>query len=168
MTNQMRWALKACKLQAGLYDLDPYILAGLIEQESSGVADAIRLEQGYYRRYVKDVEAHPIVATLMSTSFGLGQCMGMTIAAETLDSVTFVKLKNNPVAFVEWMMKYTNDPIYQIQVAAAHLQRHLKNTGSLDRALLRYNGGGDPDYPDKIKVRAARLKSEDAEKGAQP
>lgn len=163
MTNQMRWVVKACNLQAPLYDLDPYILAGLIEQESGGVADAIRLEQGYYRRYVKDTGAHPIVAALLSTSFGLGQCMGMTIVTETVSVDTFNQRKQNPVAFVEWLSMYTNDPVYQVQVAAAHLQRHLRNTGNIDQALLRYNGGGDPEYPDKVKARAEKLKKEDQE-----
>lgn len=160
MTKDMRWVLQACTLQAPLYDLDPYILAGVMEQESSGDPDAIRLEQGFYRRYVKDTGSHPIVAALLATSFGLGQCMGMTVVAETLKPEDYVRLKNNPVAFVEWLTRYTNDKIYQVQVAAAHLQRHLKNTGSLERALLRYNGGGDPDYPKKIMARAEALKKE--------
>lgn len=160
MTKDMRWVVSACKLQAPLYDLDPYVLAGLIEQESSGDPNAIRLEQGFYRRYVKGAESHQIVAALLATSFGLGQCMGMTIAAETLEPMEFVRIKENPVAFVEWLTRYTNDKIYQIQVAAIHLQRHLRNTGSLDRALLRYNGGGDPDYPKKVYARAEALKKE--------
>ena len=39
--------------------------------------------------------------------------------------------------------------------AAAYLAQHLRDYGSVERAVKRYNGGGDPNYLEKVGARMA-------------
>lgn len=49
------------------------------------------------------------------------------------------------------------DPKTNIELGCKILSGHMKRLGSLRKALLRYNGGGDPRYPDRVMEAAALL-----------
>lgn len=137
------------------YNMRPEILAGLIMQESSGNPLAARAEPGFKRRYL---DAKPLSnfvpssaimpgeweRTLRSFSYGLCQIMGQ-VARE-------YGIKSNYLFCLF-------DPAVNIELCCRILNRHMgekRDETTYRKALLRYNGGGDPDYPDKIFRRIER------------
>lgn len=137
--------------------IDPFLLGGLICQESGGDTWSTRPEP--YFRWVlgRKVEQLPPLRRLLPQwrtpeqdaymqriSFGLCQVMG-AVARELGLSGYLTRLC---------------DPYVGIFYGAKHLARQLKRcNGDIRQALLRYNGGGNREYPDKVLVWADRLKS---------
>lgn len=133
------------------YSLRPDVVAALIFQESKGYPFAIREEigSGFYNRYVKDpllgfVPKRITKQTekyLRAFSFGLCQIMGQ-VARER--------------GFAGESLGQLFDPAINIELGCKILRAHLDRfKGSTEdaayrAALLRYNGGGDPDYPNKV------------------
>jgi hypothetical protein len=148
-----------CKQFAPPFGIDPLLALALCEQESNYSETAIRLEQGYLR-YVRTFS--PLIQALFSTSWGLTQMMG--------DSL-------NQVGFYHWHFDtQTNDhehsmlvmPMSEMSVAYA-LNEYLLNpdwqvqwglkffNDVKHQDLLKWNGGGDPQYPAKVLARKATL-----------
>jgi len=135
------------KKSAQKYGVPPYVVGGLIYTESSGNPWAIRVERGFWRRYFDGVKANVLrtkskyddkwikYPDLASCSYGLCQIM-LPVAWEN--------------GFVARFPTELLDPEKNIDLACKILSRHLARTGSIRRALLRYNGGGDPDYPRRV------------------
>ena len=133
------------------YNLKPEVVAAMIVQESSGNPVAAREEPGFYNRYIKDKPLNGYVPTkvtlpsekrLRSFSFGLMQLMGNTARELGL---------KNEFLFVLF------DPDINISLGCKLLKQlldkqplHLGEMERYRKALLAYNGGGDPDYPDKV------------------
>jgi len=132
------------------YGIDPKLLAALIIQESSGDARARRAEPRFYQKYLEgkpligDVPATASRDTerwLRSMSYGLCQVMGQ-VAREHGYKGDLLDLF---------------DPAKNIDLGARILALHLRamsrvasSEGAVRAALLRYNGGGDSTYPDKV------------------
>lgn len=132
---------------AAEYDIPVYILAGLVISESSGNPYAIRVERGFWRRYsngiMRWVRSTPSSTDnrwarypdIYAASYGLCQIMLQT-AAENGFKYRF------PTELL--------DPETNVDLAARILRKHHDRSGSWSRALLRYNGGGDPAYPSRV------------------
>jgi len=119
---------------ANEYELDPALVAAVILTESSGVPDVARLEQGFYRRYVKQLDLPITEEICRAASFGLMQIMGQT-AREFGFMDHFDKLEQ---------------PEVNIDLGCKILSKYINDKKDLRRGLLRYNGGGDLTYPDKV------------------
>jgi len=128
--------------------LDPYLVAAVIMQESSGQQYAQRVERGFWRRYGEGIlrwvtsTASPYddewarYPDIYCSSYGLMQIMLQT-AAEAGFHFRF------PGELF--------DPDRNIEIGCAILSRHRNAVGGdIRKMLLRYNGGGDPTYPDRV------------------
>lgn len=148
------WAedITAC---ARAHGLDECLVAGLVWTESSGNPWAIRVERGFWRRYLPGIKAlfkrtrskrddrwlkYP---DLVAASYGLCQIM-LPTAMEYGFKPTY------PTELLE--------PKRNIDLACQILSAHKRRTGTVEGALLRYNGGGDPDYPNRVIRIADRIR----------
>lgn len=116
------------------HGLDPLLVAGVIIQESEGYHDIARLEQGFYRRYIEPMELPVTEEILRSASYGQMQIMGQT-AREFGFKGSFDDLCK---------------PEINIDLGCKILAKFISDKGGVRRGLLRYNGGGDSQYPDKV------------------
>ena len=132
--------------------LDPWLLLALIAQESGGDPWAIRVERGFFRRYHEGLVAlvRSTVSTrddywmqypdLFSASYGLTQIM-LPVAIE--------------LGFTFRYPTELCDPTPNVALGSMKLRACFRPvvSGELEpirAALLRYNGGGDPEYPDRV------------------
>jgi soluble lytic murein transglycosylase-like protein len=132
------------------HNIRPDVLAALIMQESSGNHLAVRYEPAFYKRYIEGKPLSGYVPKriteeterqLRSMSFGLGQVMGQVARENGYNNESLVGLV---------------DPMVSVQLAALILAKNLiRANGDYHKALLRYNGGGDPNYPNKVMARIA-------------
>ena len=130
---------------AGANRLRVDIVAAQILQESSGNALASRYEPGFYRKYLegKTLTNHvpksvpeALETHLRATSFGLLQIMGQVAREQGFKG--------------EWLTQLY-DPEVNLAICTKLLAKYIaQKNGDLRAGLLRYNGGGDPAYPDRI------------------
>lgn len=124
---------------AAAFSLDPSLLKALIENESSWNPHAERYEGGFFQKYIvplglKDAQE----AKDRATSFGLCQVLGETA---------------RELGFKE-SMALLFDPAVNIFLGAKKLRKCLDHEGGKVReGLLRYNGGADKAYPDRVLAR---------------
>jgi soluble lytic murein transglycosylase-like protein len=135
------------KLHATRHNLDPELVAAVVLQESAGQATEKRLENGFYRKYVRKTETignvppgpddvpASVEAVLRSTSFGLMQIMGQ-VARE-------FGFKNRWLSDLE-------DRGINLNLGCQIFSKHLRDRGSVRLALLRWNGGGNAHYDDEV------------------
>lgn len=135
---------------AKLYKLDPVLVAALICQESLGNPYAIRVERGFWRRYLDGIMAL-VTRTksvnddkwaqypdLTACSYGLMQIM-YVVALELEADFSF------PTELCE--------PSWNLYLGCRHLANKIRvGGGDVDKGLLAYNGGGDPEYPNKVRA----------------
>lgn len=142
------------------FDLDPLLVAALILQESSGNPYAFRYERLFYRKYVffrtvkelggffpqssiEDLQELCIEREkiLRSCSFGLSQIMGQVARELGFNGNDMFDLLQPEINLKYGLLKLNNEIL---------LAREKYTSGSLayvyEKALLRYNGGGDPNY----------------------
>jgi hypothetical protein len=147
------------RLSAGTNNVDAELLAALLLHESSGKIHASRFEPGFFKRYIdgvseeklrghwpkwsKDSSGNLKERLDRSTSWGLGQIMGQTARENGFSANYLCELC---------------DPEINIPFAAQFLARKFRQAADLGfsqqelrkQALLRYNGGGDLGYPDRV------------------
>jgi soluble lytic murein transglycosylase-like protein len=129
------------RVMAAEQGLDPALVAAVIEQESGWNPWAVRYEPGFYRRYVQAMTLSDTEETMRSTSFGLMQCMGQ-VARE--------------LGFKGKYLTELCDPDINLRIGCKHLKNKLDRAhGDLRKALLAWNGGGNPHYPDEVLARTA-------------
>jgi hypothetical protein len=150
--------LKWCKDAAFQHNIGPdggTLLLAMVVQESSCDPTARRLEQNFFRKYVKShIDVHPVDQVLLSASWGLMQTMG-----EALYRMGYFVGKEREAGFIHArLMEYLNNPESQIEYGARWLGVKIKATGSLDRGIIAYNGS--PDYLAIIQGHIRRLKAE--------
>lgn len=137
--------------------LPPLLVGCIIMQESSGNPYAQRVERGFWARYASGI-ARWVKSTVSSaddrwarypdvyaSSYGLMQLMLQT-AAEAGFRYEFPAELTNPRTNIHWGC-----------VVFARMLR--KEGGNVERALLRWNGGGDPDYPKKVLAHARAIRA---------
>jgi len=140
------------KLVAQANDIPAHILAGLVEQESGGNEFAIRVEPGY--RWLFGDDPHEDLKKPQTQSaktewagqrisWGLGQVMG-AVAREHGFSGWFPRLCCPTVGLI---------------YAGKHLAWCISRKRNIAAGLLRYNGGGDPNYPDAVLAKAAKYQT---------
>ena len=146
---------KMLLLVANGLHVPPLLLAGVICQESAGDPWAARPEP--YYKWVFGRRAHnvPVLKRLLPLwrtpkrdfymqriSYGLCQIMGAVV---------------RELGFKGYLTRLC-DPYTNIFYGGKFLAKLLAKAGGDRRqALLRYNGGGDKGYPDKVEAWMARL-----------
>lgn len=117
-------------------------MCAVIEQESNWDIWAIRYEPGFYEHYVKPMNLSRSEANARSTSWGLMQVMG-EVARELMFGGPF--------------LSQLCDPDFGIEFGCRKLSALLGEVGNnIHAALLRYNGGGNPNYADEVLARTSR------------
>lgn len=158
-----------CKQIAPQHNVDPILALALCEQESvddhdptNYHADALRLEEGFYCRFVKPLNFSTVTEGMLSASYGLTQMMG-----ESLREVGFIgwhfnnQTTDNDHPFLVQPMQnlhvvlaldeYCSHPEWQIEWGLKFFDQ-VKH-----QDLLKWNGGGDPQYPAKVLARRDKL-----------
>lgn len=143
-----KWRLKRLiEKSARENNLPLDIFAALIWHESvGGQADAIRYEDGFYKRYLEDKPLQyfvprfpPSEATerrLRAFSYGYCQIMGETARR---------------FGYAHRYLQTVAKPKINIPLGARILASYIRaRNGDIIRGLLGYNGGADLTYPDKI------------------
>lgn len=127
--------------------ISPQLLCAVIHQESSGNPYAVRYEPAFLKRYLEDKTKKTIgghiptkcswqtEVQMRATSFGLMQIMGQ-VARERGFQGEFLTELCDPAVNLKWGSEF--------------LQTLLHKHDTTEKALLRWNGGGDPDYGKKI------------------
>lgn len=123
------------------------LLAAVIHQESGGNPFAVRYEPAFLKRYLEDKTKKTIggyvparcswqtEVQMRSTSFGLMQLMGQ-VARERGFQGEFLTELCDPAVNLKW--------------GSELLQTLLHKHDTTEKALLRWNGGGDPNYGKKV------------------
>lgn len=128
-------------------NIDPILVACIIQTESAGNCFAVRYEPAFYRRYIEDKKellghvpkSIPTLDTelrLRAFSFGLMQIMGQTA---------------REVGFKGDNLTLLFKPEINIEVGCLVLLSKLKkHSFDKKKALLNYNGGADLEYPYRV------------------
>lgn len=144
------------KLAAETAGIDPYLLGAIVVQESSGEQYAQRVERGFWSRYLAGIRRW-VASTaskhddkwaqfpdIYASSYGLCQVLLQTAAEH---------------GFVYRYPGQLCDPDENLRVACRILTRIKARTGGdVRELLLRYNGGGDREYPNRVLRHLAALK----------
>lgn len=127
------------------FQIDPRLIAAVIQRESSGNQYACRYEPKFFTKYLQNktratLKGH--VAANFQTevmgrafSYGLMQTMGNTA---------------REAGFKEEYLTALCDPEMGITIGCKILKRFLNNNAKQDDALLAWNGGSDKEYPNRI------------------
>ncbi len=144
------------------FRLDPWLVAAVCCQESAGDPFSDRYEPGFLSRYWEGIK-RVVRATVLrrddywlarqphvfATSYGLMQVLGQ------------VAIERGFLAEMRYP-GYLYKPELNVLVGCSHLAHLYKTRAGVDlqratptadqtrRALLAYNGGGEPTYPDKV------------------
>jgi hypothetical protein len=156
MTKIEAWQL--CKDAGKKFDLDPHLIMAIVEQESGYDQYARRLEQGFFRRYTEPGNMDEVSEVLLAVSWGLMQTMG-----ESLRALGFFgdDAAVNSVVSSMALTRYLADPKEQIECGCEWFLKKLKLADGVVRiALLKWNGGGNPLYPDEVIRRREKLRKE--------
>lgn len=133
--------------QAKLTGVSPMLIAALIHQESGGNQWAIRYEPAFFKRYVEGKTK----ATLQG--YVPKRCSLETERTNRAQSWGYCQLMGQVArerGFKGEFLSELLDPTTNIRMGAEFLQALLHKYESTEAALLRYNGGGDPDYGKKV------------------
>ena len=125
------------KEAAAAHGIDPALVCAVCHHESAGWKRwAVRYEPGFYRRYVQSMDLRETEKITRSTSYGLMQVMGQ-VARE--------------FGFHGEYLSELLDPRTNLAYGCRKLADCLTKTkGDVRAALMRYNGGGIPNYPDLV------------------
>lgn len=132
---------------AKLTGISPQLLCAVIHQESGGNSFAVRYEPAFLKKYLEtktrkniggyvpsrcswETEVH-----CRSTSYGLTQIMGQVARERGFEGEFLTELL---------------DPVTNLKWGSEFLQMLLHKYETTEKALLRWNGGGDPDYAKKV------------------
>jgi soluble lytic murein transglycosylase-like protein len=127
------------KLKCQDTGLDPALVCAIVAQESGFNQYALRFEPLFLQRYVVPLKlTNPTEAELRAFSFGLLQIMGQS--ARELDYNGHMGALLEPDINLFWGMR--------------HFRNKLSAAGYVvEKALLLWNGGGIPQYPDQVLAR---------------
>jgi soluble lytic murein transglycosylase-like protein len=137
---------------AQAHALWPELICAVIEQESSWDRWAARYEPAFYARYIEPQMARPDAARpahlsdtearMRAFSWGLMQVMGQVAREHGFSGDSLAELC---------------DPATGLDVGCRVLASKLAAAeGNTVRALLLWNGGANPDYPDAVLARTHR------------
>jgi len=132
---------------AAVQSLDPALVCAVVEQESSWNPWAMRYEPAFFTRYVASLYTNNKItaseAYARGFSWGLMQVMGQ-VARET--------------GFDALFLSALCDPEQGLTVGCKVLRKKFDAMGGdTTRALLAWNGGGNPAYATQVLARRAHF-----------
>jgi soluble lytic murein transglycosylase-like protein len=138
--------LQQAQRAASAERLDPSLVCAIIEQESNWNPFAIRYEPLFFAKYVAPLYTNNKIgateAYARGISWGLMQVMGQVAREAGVTSPFLSSLC---------------DPAIGLAVGCKIFRHKLdESAGDISRALQRWNGGANPDYPDEVRARQPR------------
>jgi hypothetical protein len=138
---------KIVRNMATAFDINPELLACIILQESGGEPWLNRYEHGFYLKYVQNKTRSTLLGHVpkelpnlatekqnRSTSWGLMQVMGQTA---------------RELGFQWDEMPRLLIPLINVHFGCKYIVRCF-NGRTVEQMLLKYNGGGNPNYPHEV------------------
>lgn len=142
-------AYQLCLLEAPLHNVDPITAMAIVLQESGCNEKAVRLENGFYRRYIEKMAYSVPIKVLLSTSYGLMQTMG-----ETLRTMGYFPPIMDDRNVCEAIERYLANPREQVAWGCSFFSNLVvRKKGDEVDALLAWNGGGNPNYPAEVEAK---------------
>ncbi len=145
---------------ARVYGLDPALVCAVVEQESGWDPWAMRYEPAFYERYIQPKVLRceirvPAEAHGRAISWGLMQVMGQTARENGFGGKFFSELCD-PATGLDVGCR-----ILRKYVEASHLGGNTTDppSGDVRPALLRWNGGGNPEYADQVIARLPKYRN---------
>jgi hypothetical protein len=139
-------AYDICRLEASRVNVDPVLAMAVVLTESGCDDQAVRLENGFYRRYMAKQTFTAPVKILLSTSYGLMQTMG-----ETLRTMGYFPPIMDSRNVAEAIDRYLASPQMQVAWGCQFLSSIItRKQGDIVASLLTWNGGADPEYPARV------------------
>jgi soluble lytic murein transglycosylase-like protein len=127
---------------AAKYGLDPAIVCAVCEQESSWNPWAMRYEPEFYARYIVAMKLpNATEAFARACSFGLLQVMGQVAREQGFGGQFLTQLC---------------DPDIGLDIGCRKLRKCFAEYSEPEVALLKYNGGGNPNYGKEVMARMAK------------
>jgi len=128
--------------------LDGAVVCAVVEQESGWNPWAMRYEPLFFAKYVAPLYTNNKVgateAYARGFSWGLMQVMGQTARETGVNSLHLSTLC---------------DPALGLAAGCKILRKKLDAAaGDMHRALMAWNGGGNPDYADEVVARMGRYR----------
>lgn len=128
----------AARQAAQAHGLDPALVMAVCHHESGNWNTwAVRYEPAFHQQYIASMKG--LTSTemqLRATSFGLMQVMGQTAREQGFDEKYLTALC---------------DPTFGLEQGCVKLAKCLaRKDGNVQEALLMYNGGSNPGYPDLV------------------
>lgn len=127
------------------YQVDPRLIAAVIFTESSGKQYACRYEPNFFKKYLETSTRKTLKGFVppnfqtevcgRAFSYGLMQIMGNTARENGFTGEYLAELF---------------DPRTNILLGTKILKRFLENEATAGKALLRWNGGSDKEYPTRV------------------
>lgn len=129
--------IQLAKQAAEKYGLDKALVCAVCHHESGNWNQwAVRYEPAFYERYIKDMKLSPTEKTCRAQSYSLMQVMGQ-VARE--------------FGFSGDYLTELLDPETNLKYGCLKLKQCMdRENQDVRNSLLRYNGGNDPKYPDKV------------------
>lgn len=119
------------------HGLDPALVCSVCAHESSWNAEVVRYEPSFFHRYIESMKGlSDEEKQLRATSIGLFQVMGQVAREQGFDEPSLKGLFNPMVNAVHGCRKLRSC-----------IQRE---SSDLNAALLRWNGGGNANYPSLV------------------
>ncbi len=145
-----RLALVQIKVEK--YHLDPSLVCAVVEQESGWNRCACRYEPQFYLQYVaplRIMSTNPTEAICRSMSWGLMQVMGQ-VAREH--------------GYTGRYLSALCDIDTGLDIGCAVLRSKLDAVGGdVVKGLMRYNGGGNPQYATQVMARMSKYQGGEGE-----
>lgn len=130
--------IELAKAAAVKHGLDPALVCAVCHHESGGWNTwAIRYEPAFYTRYIESMKGlTQTEKTARAFSYGLMQIMGQVARELGFDGKYLTELC---------------DPAVGLEYGCKKLKRCVDAAnGDVVAGLLKYNGGGNPDYPELV------------------
>lgn len=134
----LQFLISIARKTALAHGLPPALVAAVCEHESGGWEPwAMRFEPAFLKRYVEPLKLKSATeANARATSYGLMQVLGQ-VARE--------------LGFKGKYLTELCDPVVGVEFGCRKLKQCMdKHDNDQRAALLAYNGGGNPDYPNKV------------------
>lgn len=145
-----------CDVIAPKHLLDASLIKAICLQEcernkdGTFAPDIIRLEQNYYRRYVKPLTYQPSTKAMLSASYGVMQMMGLSLLE--------IGYLNNEVDMKMDLDKYVESLELQIEWGCRWFLRKLRSAkGDIAKALCYWNGDMTGRYAEQVLERQRKI-----------
>lgn len=146
------------------FPVDNSLILAMVWQESAGDPWAIRYESRY--QYFYDLKTKKSLYK-KGTRFGSNRINALSVLGETefhMQSTSFGLLQimgavAREYGFVDKYLTTMCNAEFNIEVGLRVIKKYYELTGNVEKMLLRYNGGGNKNYPQEVIAKHNAIKA---------